>query len=72
MATASETTHPLPQTKAERTAQQRARYEAHKDDRTADGRVPHYVTALWMAIGASEEECEEIDRWKDWAKEGRY
>jgi hypothetical protein len=61
---------PVQQTKAERTAAQQARYEAHKDDRTADGRVPHYVTAMFMAIGASEEECEEIDRWKDAAKEG--
>jgi len=51
-----------------KTAQER--YDEVKDHRTEDGRVPHYVTALLMAIGASEAECEEIDRWKDAAKEG--
>lgn len=51
-----------------KTAQER--YDEVKDHRTEDGRTPHYVTALFMAIGASPEECEEIDRWKDAAKEG--
>jgi len=53
-----------------KTAQER--YDEVKDLRTEDGRVPHFVTALFMAIGATPEECEEIDRWKDEAKEGRY
>jgi len=60
------------QSKAERTAQQQARFDEHKDDRTADGRIPHYVTAMMMAIGASPEECDQIDRWKDEAKERMY
>ena len=70
--TAPKAARPVPQTLAERTAQQQARFDAHKDDRTADGRVPHYVTAMLMAIGKSPEECDEIDRWKDAAKEGSY
>jgi len=60
------------ETKAERTARQQARYDEVKDLRTADGRVPCFVTALFMAIGATEAECGEIDRWKDEAKEARY
>jgi hypothetical protein len=51
-----------------KTAQER--YNEVKDHRTADGSVPHYVIALLMAIGASPQECEEIDRWKDAAKDG--